>query len=54
MQDTQEKPEAEPHPWLVFQDFVRKILAVPKAEIDAEEAKRKARAAKRKKRRPSR
>lgn len=52
MRDTQDKPETEPHPWLVFQDAVRKILAVPKEKVEA--AIKAERAAKRKKRRPSR
>lgn len=54
MPETKEKPD-EPTPFEVFTDFVRRILAVPKAEIDAaERAERSARAeaaAKRKKRR---
>lgn len=57
MPEVKEKPD-EPTPFEVFTDFVRKILAVPKAEIDAaEQAEHSARAkavAKRKKRRNSR
>lgn len=55
MQDTQDKSETQPHPWLVFQDALRKVLAAPKEKVEAViKAERAARAAKRKKRRPSR
>ena len=56
MPETKEKRD-EPTPFEVFTHFVRRVLAVPKSEIDAaEKAERSARvkAAKRKKRRNSR